>query len=439
MYDDDAKKLGVKVIAKVESNNAYDAINYNDPITVGVVQWFGNRAANILNKMRLANVGGAWAGVAPSLSNNLKTIDQNSEYWNSRYLTETEGESLRPVLEANHAIQNEQIVIDFEVYKDVAISYGFNPDTNTDVVLFFFCMHHQSPASALAVILTVDENCTLDEIYNATMDTSIPGNALWEYVGRYTEARDMIALGDSSGVELPGEPTPEPGPTVGDTDPDNSGEASKLTDLSYAESAGASLFLRFKDGSTVTLYHDGRGRFLPTTQPKTTPVPPKPDPDPDPDPDPPEPTGEWFHPLPGSIITSPWGPRGWDGIGYYHWGTDFSTPGGAGTLRAVTDMVITVATDAGEPTAGTYVKGHALDGSYTFSYAHMVYGSLRCKVGDTVRAGAVIGTEGATGNVTGRHCHFEIYPGNLPDPWAPPYGVESIDPVPFLQSKGVNV
>ncbi|MHC1786580.1 MAG: Ig-like domain-containing protein [Christensenellales bacterium] len=45
---------------------------------------------------------------------------------------------------------------------------------------------------------------------------------------------------------------------------------------------------------------------------------------------------------------------------------------------------------------------------YEITYAHMVYGSLKYSEGEPVKQGAVIGTMGETGNVTGVHLHFEV-------------------------------
>lgn len=151
--------------------------------------------------------------------------------------------------------------------------------------------------------------------------------------------------------------------------------------------------------------------------------------------------GKWKNPLPGAVVTSPYGPRGMVGsiggvLADFHYGMDFSTPGHAGTVLAPADLKITVATDSDAGTgSGTHVKGQTLDGKLTIGMYHMETGSLRVKVGDTVAAGTPIGTEGATGNVTGRHLHLEFFVGSFTDPWVPVQ--PTTDPAPILREKGV--
>ncbi|MFK4637160.1 murein DD-endopeptidase MepM/ murein hydrolase activator NlpD [Paenarthrobacter histidinolovorans] len=150
--------------------------------------------------------------------------------------------------------------------------------------------------------------------------------------------------------------------------------------------------------------------------------------------------GKWTNPLPGAEVTSPYGPRGMVGsiggvLANFHYGMDFSTPGHAGTVVAPADLKITVATDTDTGTgSGTHVKGQTLDGKLTIGMYHMETGSLRVKVGDTVAAGTPIGTEGATGNVTGRHLHLEFFLGSFTDPWVPIQ--PTTDPAPILKEKG---
>src|SRR5690349_2635882 len=107
-YDDNAKKVAVKAIGTVESNLNYVAVNYNDPITIGFMQWYGTRAAALLGRIRTENPS-SWTGVESSLTTALDTHAANDgNYWNNRYLARDEGESLRPVLNNNKSIQNQQ-------------------------------------------------------------------------------------------------------------------------------------------------------------------------------------------------------------------------------------------------------------------------------------------------------------------------------------------
>ena len=70
------------------------------------------------------------------------------------------------------------------------------------------------------------------------------------------------------------------------------------------------------------------------------------------------------------------------------------------------------------------VIDHVIDGERVASrYAHMQYGSLKVKAGDTITVGTVIGNTGNTGRSFGAHTHFEILAG----------GTTAIDPIPWLR------
>jgi len=418
MYDATAKKLAVKVIGTVESDLNYGAINYNDPITVGVAQWFGTRAAALLNSMRTGNPG-AWYGVAESLNSQLIGIGSDA-FWNTRYLTRAEGDSLAGVLTRNQAIQNATLTTDMDAYKAVAVSYGFDPDANTATVIYFFAMHHQSPVSALRVVGTLSTTATLDQIHAATLADSVLG----QYGARYRTVYDLVSVADLAGVD----PAPEPPATK----PNGN--------VRYITLVGDQLHVRFQDNEVVTYLPDGRGHWIGRTA-ATPPTPVQPAPPPG--------TGAWVHPLPGATLTSPYGPRSTpagtaDINGGFHFGSDLAHNSGdpAGNILAPCDLVITVArayntANPDKGTAGNYVKGHTTDGKYTFSFFHMA-SAPAVTVGQTVTAGTVLGVEGATGNVTGRHLHLECYNGAINDPWAPPYG-NPIDPLPVLRAHGVII
>lgn len=150
--------------------------------------------------------------------------------------------------------------------------------------------------------------------------------------------------------------------------------------------------------------------------------------------------GKWVRPMAESINTSGYGPRaapaGTAGgvLANFHYGIDFATPGHAGTIVAVTDMKIVKVRNL-DGLFGTGVTGQTTDGKLTIGMYHMEAGSVRVKEGDTVAAGTPLGTEGATGNVTGRHLHMEFFAGALPNPMIPINA--TIDPTPILKEKGI--
>jgi murein DD-endopeptidase MepM/ murein hydrolase activator NlpD len=49
----------------------------------------------------------------------------------------------------------------------------------------------------------------------------------------------------------------------------------------------------------------------------------------------------------------------------------------------------------------------------TWTYFHMVKGSIKVKVGQVIKAGDVVGKMGDTGFATGKHLHWEIWAGHL--------------------------
>lgn len=152
-------------------------------------------------------------------------------------------------------------------------------------------------------------------------------------------------------------------------------------------------------------------------------------------------SGKWVNPLPGSTLTSGYGPRqapaGTAGgvLANFHYGIDLSTTTASvgGVAVAATDMKITIARES-DGQFGTRVNGTTLDGKLTLGYYHLATGTLRVKVGDTVAAGTPLANEGATGNVQGTHLHLEFFTGTPNEPSIPTN--PTVDPEPILRSKG---
>ncbi|MFC4146169.1 M23 family metallopeptidase [Micromonospora mangrovi] len=133
----------------------------------------------------------------------------------------------------------------------------------------------------------------------------------------------------------------------------------------------------------------------------------------------PKPT--WVIPMKGAEITSCYGPR-W---GTLHAGIDFAMPSGT-PIHAAAAGTVVQAGDAGDGYGNSVFIDHG--NGYLTHYAHQ--SSLKVTVGEKVSAGEVIGYEGATGDATGPHLHFEVHKGQM---W------NQIDPAPFLRARGIDV
>jgi murein DD-endopeptidase MepM/ murein hydrolase activator NlpD len=127
-------------------------------------------------------------------------------------------------------------------------------------------------------------------------------------------------------------------------------------------------------------------------------------------------------PIPGFVVTTPFGRRGesWschkqDGKGI-HTGDDYSTSGEIGfDVRATADgkVVIVVAREQGGGWGGDYGNHVVIEsGDVRHGYCHL--SKVFIRVGQQVRAGTRVGLSGNTGNVAGSigpflgaHLHYE--------------------------------
>lgn len=275
-YDEEAKKLAIKAIGTVESGLNYTSINYNDPITIGFMQWYGTRAAGLLGRIRAENPS-SWVGVEASLTADLDAHPaDDSTFWTNRYLARDEGESIREVLNNNKAIQNAQAMSDLDAYYVAAVRAGMDPENNTQGVLFFYVMYHQSPRRALGVVRNAGPSAGMARLYSVCLNEEVLKN----YRTRYSTARDIIASGDTSGIDdLPG-PTPEPPEPGGDAGGD--GLTRLAASLSSIRVVGDELHLALREGRTLICPPLGQGSWLvpraPDTGAPVVPLPPNPDP-----------------------------------------------------------------------------------------------------------------------------------------------------------------
>lgn len=228
------------VIGEVESNWNWTAVNYNDPITIGMMQWYGTRAAALLNRIK-NEMPTAYGQLAASLRSDIESHDAGSTWWTSRYLNRDEGNSIITVFqdEENHVIQENQAIADFEGYITTLENWGMS-QSYPKPLIFAMSMYHQSPASAGQVIATAGGSADLDRIYGVCMNHGVLGQYRNRYNTVYQRLKDWDGesnppdFGQSGDVDT----------TPGGNEPGIDTEASKL---GYIIQNGDTLILYGKD------------------------------------------------------------------------------------------------------------------------------------------------------------------------------------------------
>lgn len=228
------------VIGEVESNWNWTAVNYNDPITIGMMQWYGTRAAALLNRVK-NEMPTAYGQLAASLRSDIESHDAGSTWWTSRYLNRDEGNSIITVFqdEENHVIQENQAIADFEGYITTLENWGMS-QSYPKPLIFAMSMYHQSPASAGQVIATAGGSADLDRIYGVCINHGVLGQYRNRYNTVYQRLKDWDGesnppdFGQSGDVDN----------TPGGNEPGIDTEASKL---GYIIQNGDTLILYGRD------------------------------------------------------------------------------------------------------------------------------------------------------------------------------------------------
>jgi hypothetical protein len=111
--------------------------------------------------------------------------------------------------------------------------------------------------------------------------------------------------------------------------------------------------------------------------------------------------GRFIHPVPGSVVTSPFGWRAWDNA--FHRGIDFGTGEHNLPIYAVDGGYVTFV--GYNLCAGNWIEIYHGDGLYT-RYMHNIANFV--EEGQRIERGMQIALSGTTGNSTGNHLHFEV-------------------------------
>ena len=246
------------VIGEVESNWNWTSVNYTDPITIGMMQWYGTRAAHLLERVR-DEMPDAYPTLSDSLRASLSAHSSSDGYWNSRYLTREEGNSIIEVFSqtANHVIQENQAIEDFENYIPILEGWGMS-QSNPKALIFAMSMYHQGPKYAGQVVSTAGGTADLDRLWSVCLAHSVLG----VYKNRYNTVHSRLVSWD-------GESNPPDFGQSGDADTGTGGDAGGIetgggSKVGYILKNGNNLVLYGKDEykNGVIFYASAGGRWI---------------------------------------------------------------------------------------------------------------------------------------------------------------------------------
>jgi hypothetical protein len=117
-------------------------------------------------------------------------------------------------------------------------------------------------------------------------------------------------------------------------------------------------------------------------------------------------------------VTSPFGWRKHpiSGKKKHHNGADIWQGGATTYLEACFDGKVIAVKPNNDPNSAGHsiiVQSTVMGKKVTWTYFHMVKGSIKVTKGQQVEAGTVVGKMGDTGFATGKHLHWEIWAGHL--------------------------
>lgn len=198
------------VIGQVESGHNWASVNLSDPITLGMMQWYGGRAYGLLARGMTADPGG-WANFKNDTPTLASHVEQNDINWTGYFVSATDVQAWQNWAQRseNHVFQQAQWEDDYNNYVTVCDNLGI-PSQNIQVRILFMTAYHQSPVSAYRVIGSVGVVADLDRLHSGLLADSVLGL----YVNRYNTAYDLLKNWDGQsappdfGQVQPDDPTP---------------------------------------------------------------------------------------------------------------------------------------------------------------------------------------------------------------------------------------
>ena len=265
------------VLGAVESDWDWGAVYRNDPITLGMWQFYAYEACDLLKMMK-----GYYPESFELLSDRLKTFynenpdrGDDSGPWTNYWMTDEDETAFRESAktEGNQQAQltliSQQIGTKMSAIQNWGAGWvdGFDHVGDKASMIFLETIYHQSPQACLNVISSLPWKFTIDDVYNIVLNDEIVG----KYVNRQNEVYQLLTsnLDKINNDDAP----PEDYGVV--SDPSTGGGASpgvsqSQTNLNHIKRVGDSLWLYYNDGSIVQFYKNGGEVWFPSRS-STTP------------------------------------------------------------------------------------------------------------------------------------------------------------------------
>lgn len=186
------------VICEVESGWNWAATNMQDAITLGIGQWWGTRAAGLMQRLR-DGAPTSYAKLSSRLRTKLESDGPTAQSWTGFYLNQEDAKSWADSAEdsENHQIQQALFLEDIEGYKTTLASWGLDVESNVAATIYWMSAYHQNPSYCNNVMSTVGDITNLSTIRSGILSHRVLG----QYPNRYNKIYERLTAWD--GVSAP--------------------------------------------------------------------------------------------------------------------------------------------------------------------------------------------------------------------------------------------
>lgn len=172
------------VIGTIESELTWNLIDYSAPLKIGVAQWHDSTAASLLSNLPTADKN----ELAQTILDDLNNHQPTDPFWQTRYLTKDEGNTVVTALGSSSAesFQRNFFSSTINDYASVMTSWGCVPDgtlAQRKTFIFLTAVFHVNITAAGAIVAAIGAETTTQVIYDAIMNKpEISGVRDWSRV-----------------------------------------------------------------------------------------------------------------------------------------------------------------------------------------------------------------------------------------------------------------